>query len=230
MPGLMVVPSGGLDQPRRVPTMKTVLQQVDRGIAEAAKLGDSSLAFNVLEAMADAQAIGALGQCKTLWLMTHKWDKIAPGEGGLEELIFVRMGWERDTVRRYIGVWDMIRTFEIGKVPESIVELVQARPISDLIAMYQWQNEHGRLTLDQLKQVAQAEDSSTMRGLLRKFRGAPEYSGYGYKLRKDGSFEVWENGVMEVLGFLRVSEADMENPLRKKAMNRILKRLGVQVE
>lgn len=227
---LALTPSSGLDQPLRVADIKTLLDEIDTTVAYAADHQDSQMAFDLVERFAKMNQMVGLGLAKILWLMQARWQVFGAGLDSFEDEIYRRVGKAPDTVRRYIGAWELMADLN-EYVAGDIQETLMARPIADLIAIAQTSREHGRLSVDKIRKLAQAEDSAAVRKLLRKYTGREDSEPMTIELEADGTLKAWQGeSDPVVVGYLRCKPNDLKDELRAKAVARIKRRLGLLEE
>ena len=222
--------STGLDQPTRLPQLSKVLDAVERNVNEAAKRGNPKLALTMLDHLNGIGRVSAIATAKTLWMMRDQWEEICPDADDFEYFLFHKQGSAPDTVRRYIDAWDTLITLETTSSNQ--FEALTQRPISDLIAISQYRNGHGSLSRSQVGELAAATDSSSVRKLLREFRGESDKNNHiEYVLEKDGSLIAWRDNERENLGFLRVeSSEDPPTELRQQALERLIRKSRIREE
>jgi len=220
--------STGLDQPTPIPSLPMVLDQVDRIITQAITESKPEMAFQLASSFAQMNQVSGIGLAKTLWTLRQKWKELGQDRHDFESEMFMRLGKAPDTVRRYILVWEMFSWVD-SLLDQDTRERLQSQPIAALIAMAQTMKEHGILTKEAVCELSKAPDEATVRKMLREYtgRGAPS-TGVQLVIQSDGTLDAWEGGEVSHLGFLRISEEDMKDPLRSRAISRILRSAGIR--
>jgi len=227
---LSVPLSTGLDQPTRLPQLSKVLAAVERNVNEAARKHNPKLAMELLDHLNGIGRVSAIATAKTLWMMRDQWELICPDAEDFEYFLFHKQGLAPDTVRRYIDAWDTIYTAETTS--QNQFDALAQRPIADLIAISQYRNAHGSLSRDQVGELAAATDSSTVRKLLRKFKGLEEQNNHiQIVLEDDGSLVAWQNNKREELGYLRLdTDHDPAPALRQQAIEQLVRKARIREE
>lgn len=238
---LSLVPASGLDQPVQVQNIVERVAQVKSAIEQAADNGNTDAAFNVVGNLSQLQQLAGIGLATALYQMRLRaedlelfgddenldMDDDVALETAFMATVFAKVGRAPDTIRRYIQVGKMLD--ELPKMSDDTKTMIMGRQMQDLIAVSQYQNEHGKLSAKQWKKVADAEDNVAVRKTLREFKGEPENSkDLQIILRPDGTLEAWLDGQIEQIGFIRTRPEDLENTVRNKAVSRLKKRCRIQ--
>lgn len=232
----------GLDQTiERYP--KDVVRKATDLIDSAADAKDFHKALDFiadLEAVAHASGVGlavAFHQMLMRWedFSGETFDTSDERQDHFEQVMFEKFGKAKNTIRRYLMAGSFLTSVpsRIGRLSDTKKQQIERslpeRAVIDLIAVGQYEREHGSLTPTQILEIAEAEDRSTVRRLLRRYRGdEEEHSLLRLTLLKDGTLEVTQNGNHILVGYLsRDSEI---TGLRERAVSRIIKRAGIDEE
>lgn len=212
--------------------MERVLEDVSSLLDSAAKKADPDAAFRCVEQLAAAGQISGIAQSKALWTIRNKWRIFGASKTtAFEDETFLRVGLASSTVRRYVDVWDMFEHWSLRECSPDTRTKLLSRPIGDLIALAQYQNEHGKLDAEQIDKVANATDTAELRKFLRIFKGEdPNSDSMTFVLRRDGTVEAWEKNNVVTLGFIRIDDEGMKEPLRKRAVEKLKKRARLMEE
>lgn len=221
-----LIPVGALEQAIRLPPTQEILGLVDRRFDAALEKKDLRMVLALIEDLSQITQVAGLGLARTLYRLRESWNEFHHGEGEFEDEIFQMFGKDPLTVARYIGAWEVIQD-----APEAQREPLKQRPIQDNIALWQYQNVHGKLTNEQLKAATQQPDTGSLRRYLGKLRGD---EGEGRQLRwvlkRDGTLEAWSENNVTASGFIRRDAIDLSDPLRRRALFSLIAKLGVQVD
>lgn len=206
-------------------SLDKALDNVDLLIRRAAEYNDPHDFYNLLDELSGAEQMVGIVRAKALWTARLNWANIGEGSGTFEDEIFLNVGLAKATIERYVNVWDMFEGWTqrnvLGKASR---DKLLSRPIADLIAISQHQNEHGALLVNQIDELADATDHKDIRKLLRAYRGEdPEEGAFSFMWRRDGTLEAWEGDQVAALGFLRKDDESLKNPLRSRAIAKLRK-------
>jgi len=232
--------SSSLDQPTTIYSLYGV-EVVDEAINSAADRGDLN---RVVDYIANAESVirvAGVGLSRALYVALRRWDDLtgmefpnqAARQDHFEQVMFERTGKVKDTIRRYLLVGRFLETVPLrtGMMAqaEEIKQKLPDRGVGDLIAIAQYEQEHGTLAPTRLLDLARAEDSATLRRYLRQYKGLEEADApMGLEWLADGTVMVREGAEAEPIGFLR-RDLD-EGSLQNKGVRRIIKRAGIQEE
>jgi hypothetical protein len=217
-------------QPGRRPRLQTLFEQIDNTLEYAFSHNDIEVAMGLVDTLADIQRTSGLALARALYKLSLRWRELGMQDDFVDE-VMRRTGYSQDTVRRYIEVWTMLE-----RVQGDAQGQLFARPMKDLVAIVQAQNEHGRFTEAQFNRIARAPDNQTLRQVLGKLTGRIADDGEEndapvvIRIRRDGTLEALRGRKRTVLGFLRITPDDMTDTLRAEALARIKRKAGLLEE
>lgn len=235
------VVSSSLDQPLRRISAQEVIDRVDWYINKCADGNDLPSALEYIQKWDTTIKLSGVSLARTFYMMLMRWDRLSgksfnhwwERQDDFEQVMFDKVGKAKDTVRRYVMVGSLLESLKsrVGRLGESnqkiVMEELPGRHMGDLIAVAQHEKEHGALSPTQLLGISMASDSTEVRRLLREYRGLEEAaSPMLYTLDPDGTVWARQGGESVIIGFLRITESDLQNPLRAKAIERLKKRSG----
>lgn len=229
-----------LDQPTTIYSLYG-MEVVDNAINSAADKGDLNRAVDYVVNADSVIRVAGVGLSRALYVMLRRWDDLTGmkfadqqmRQDHFEQVMFERTGKVKDTIRRYLLVGRFLETVPLrtGMMAqaEEIKQKLPDRGVGDLIAIAQYEQEHGTLAPTRLLDLARAEDSATLRRYLRQYKGLEEVDApLGLEWLSDGSIVARENGISSHIGFLR---RDVEvGGLQHRGISRIIKRANIQEE
>lgn len=224
---ISLMPVGGLEQPIALPQAEEIVQRVDERFDLAVKEHDLRLVLSMVRDLDQAGRLAGLGLARTFYRLYHEWEKVYAGEGEFEDELYTQLGKDPLTVSRYIGAWSVIEAVESKEVRAALM----GRPVQDLIAMWQHENAHGDLDQEQLVELSEEPDTTSVRRKLRKIRGEnPDGKSMNFVLKRDGTLELWRGDNVTAMGFLRRDAIDLRDPLRRSGLSTLIRRIGCRVD
>lgn len=231
---LIPMPGSGLDQVGRVQNAPKIIAGIQAQIHNQMDEGQLDRAFEYLQYLNGVGRISGTGQAAALWAIKDCWipaEKDAPNLTNDEfaELVFTKVGYAVDTVKRYLTAWDFMNEAYGRCKPETWERLVN-RNVSDLIALGQYVKEHGKLTVAVMNKLSLSPDLSTLRTDLRKAAGKEdEQHPIGIRWMPDGTLEAWADDDVQVVGYLaRPNGQEKKDSVGMKALARIIRKAGIK--
>lgn len=232
--------SSSLDQPTTIYSLYGV-ETVDKAINEAADKGDLNRVVDYIVNADSVIRVAGVGLSRALYVTLRRWDDLTgmkfsdqdSRQDHFEQVMFERTGKVKDTIRRYLLVGRFLETVPLrtGMMAqaEEIRQKLPDRGVGDLIAIAQYEQEHGTLAPTRLLDLARAEDSATLRRYLRQYKGLEEADApMGLEWLSDGTVVAREGGEVAHLGFLK--RPTDTGSLEDRGIRRIIKRAGLQEE
>jgi len=143
-------------------------------------------------------------------------------EAAYLDVMYIRTGMGTSTLRRHLRTWE--RLFAAGsKVPARVRPGLLERPMQSLYKIGQVVD---RAKAKDWKEIDRAADHREVVKIVQKLKGDVPTAGLQFSIDRDGTFEVWEGKENAILGSLRNSDKDLMDPLRKRAYEAILGRVG----
>lgn len=230
----------GLDQPLPLDNLDTLIDASVQQVNQLADRGQLDEIINYIRTADGVVRYMGVSLAVTFYQMQSRWESLTgtrfesvdDRNDHFEQTIFERLGKSKHTVRRYVMAGSMLTSVgaRIGRLPEGMQRAVTKglaeRPVIDLIAVAQYEREHGALTPTQLSQIAEAEDRSTVRRLLRGYRGEEEPEGRTYfGIDLGGTLYAHVNGTSQSIGFIR---RDFSDDFRRQCVEQFLRHARIQ--
>lgn len=231
---LIPMPGSGLDQVGKVQNAPKIIASIQDQVRFQIDEGRPEAAFEYLTYLNGVGRLSGTGQAAALWAIKDRWK--APANQGSDltndefaELVFNKVGYAQDTVKRYLTAWDFMNE-AYGRVKPETWERLTNRNVIDLIAIGQYVNEHGKLSVAEINKLSLTPDLSTLRTNLRKAAGQEEEKNpLGIRWTADGSLEAWQNDEVQVIGYLaRPNGEEKKSSVGMKALARIIRKAGIE--
>ena len=219
----------GLDQPLKLPNLSIVLKRVDEIVDAAVLSKNPETAIDVISRLVQVNKLSGLGLARVLWQLSRRWSELGMGDAFVD-VVFERAGLSPDTIRRYIQGWDSIENMDVDDETRS--NLLD-HGIKAIIAIAQKESRSGRrFTRHQLKRISKSEDLSSLRRTMDDILGiaTSNQDNLLLHLKRDGSLEAWKGNRKVSVGYLMYGKDDMEDLIRKQAINRLIESVGIIVE
>lgn len=207
------------------------LSEVDDVIVRSITAGDPLIACQFGLNLKRAAALKGLALAKLLHGLRANWEtfQAAGIEEEFEDFVQANMDVTAQTARKYSDMWKNI--FVSDFVPDELKNRLREKPIQQLLLLNA-AAEEGSLTQEEWETVVVA-DESKIREIVKTARGIQTSSKTAIVIvvvRRDdakypkGSLLAIQDGVTEVIGFLKEPESDFAN----KAIARLLNSAHVQ--
>lgn len=232
---LIPMPNGGLDQVGVIKDAAKVIANIQAQVGNQIDEGHTDRAFEYLRYLNGVGRISGTGQAAALWKIKERWkpngrDGVADPDitnDEFAELVWTKVGYAQDTVKRYITAWDFMNE-AYGRVKLETWDRLVNRNITDLIAIGQYVKEHGKLSVAEINKLSLTPDLATLRDGLRKQAGdEKEKHPLGIRWMPDGSLEAWSNDEVQIIGMLIRPEAGKPQSVGSKALARLVRRGGI---
>ena len=224
---IATIPQGKLDQALPLPELPDFLMEVENTVGLAVAEGKPEIAFNLVISLTKAGQLVGVGLAKSFWMIRENWGILGEGLDDFESEMFRRFAKASDTIRRYVGVWDMMQEMD-EYIPKEQQTALLERPMVELIAISQHIREHGRLTVKQVGKLAAGGDLLETRKMLASISNREvDADVININLKEDGTLEAWRDGEVTTVGFLRIKGKDLTDEVRRKAISRIMHKSGI---
>lgn len=225
-----IVPiESGLDQPLKLPNLSNIIKRVDEIVDAAILSKNPETALDVISRLVQVNRLSGLGLARVLWQFSRRWSELGMGDAFVD-VVFESTGLPSETVRRYVQGWDSIENMDVDEETRS--NLLD-HGIKAIIAIAQKEARSGkRFTRRQLKRISKSEDLSSLRRTMNDILGiaASSQDVLLLHLRRDGSLEAWSGNKKVSVGYLMYSEEDLEDPIRKRAVTRLIEGVGIIID
>ena len=214
-----------MDQP--VPfDASTILEAVEAVVQKSLDEHNPDVAFGAGATLIRAARLSGIGLAKLLYLVYSNWTKYEIDmdfyDAGCESL-----GMKRITLERYVRIWGM---FDSGEVPETAVQTLLQRPMSDLNAVATAFASGFPITPEKWETIATAESGAAVLEIMREVKQSPPKGNtISLKLTRDGDIYAWYKGESFHVGWLDINDAEEHEPV-KKAIDRIVSGSGIMRE
>lgn len=228
---LIPMPGSGLDQVVPIKDAAKLLTTLQTHIVNQMDDGKVDAPFEYLQYLNNVGRISGTFQAAVLWTVKDHWkpkhkDDPEVTNDEFAELVFAKVGYAQDTVKRYLTAWDFMNE-AYGRVKPETWERLVNRHITDLIALGQYVKEHGKLSVAELNKLSLTPDLATLRVGLRKQAGeADEKNPSGVRWMPDGTLEAWANDEVQVIGMLIRPEPGKPS-VGSKALARLIRKAGI---
>ena len=233
---LIPMPGGGLDQVAPIKDAAKVISMIQAQVNNQIDEGHTDKAFEYIQYLNGVGRISGTGQAAALWSIKDRWQPAEKGAPDLTndefaEVVFTKVGYAQDTVKRYLTAWDFMNE-AYGRVKPETWERLVNRNVSDLIALGQYVKEHGKLSVAELNKLSMAPDLSTLRTSLRQAAGKDEEKNpLDIRWMPDGTLEAWQDEDMQIIGYLaRPGDEAIKgkDSVGLRALARIIKWAGIR--
>ena len=188
---------GSYDQAMTVDT-KDAFEMVDAIVQAAMDRGDHRIIMHNLSILQGVAHVAGLAKAKLLYEARRRWEHFPVDEGyAFEDACFVEAGVSKETIRKYIPIWEWV--VMNPALDEAQREVILTKPIGALDLLVAAARE-GELTDEDWDEIILAPDKATIRELVRKIRGSVGPS--------DSAVVIVVNGE----GFIRARRGDVWTP------------------
>lgn len=230
MPKDIVIHGQGLDQslPLEQTEVDRAKYRIRKVVNQALKDGDPQGAFDYGKQLIKNVQIKGVELAHLIYLLHTDWKRWGLQEE-LVDRIVVEWGLHKQTVQRYLGVEQEV--LENEDIPEVVRRELTEKSMNFLIKLVRPARE-GKFDEENWEEVAMLPDEASVRTYVNETIGKsprgrkPEYT---YSLYSDGSFIAFgKDGERVPLGVLRSKPKDLEDNIRRKAINNLRDKLGVK--
>lgn len=220
--------STGLDQPLPIGDhIKEELSKVDDVMAEVAASGDLGKGFEFGRGLIVGVQAKGIAMAKLLHRMKETWGTFgASKEDRFEDRVFVEWGISKQTTDKYTTMWKSL--FENPDIPVDVRDSLYERPIKTLLKLGRAAREDV-FNDDEWRNVVTLPDYHQINEEIQKKLGEPVVGKKALKifLYDNGTLVATEGDERVTLGALRISEQDMNNKIRWRAIERLKRAAGV---
>ena len=198
------------------------MDRVEEVLEKAFREHDAEYALNACANLINIAKISGKALARMLYTLKTHWDVFDTLET-FEDYAYPKLGLDPHTVTRYIKVEEMLRS-----LPEGVDPNLTQRPIGQLIPIANAVAQGYEFDSEDWKRFSQAPTEREIRKEILDITGKePRKSGVTIYMDKSGS--LWAQNVDErkFIGSLEVQDDD---PLIRKAINRIVDRTGVMTQ
>lgn len=200
---------------------KLIITDVTR-VIEQALLQGPEVAMQAGMRLRQGGQSRALAIAHLLYSLKGHWESF-PTDDTFEDAVFKGMGLSRQTVDKYIRVWE--RIFASDTVNDVTKKALLGKPINSLLAVSAAAAD-GQISEAQWKDVVRAPDTSSVKEIVRQIRGRQTSSKNAlvYTYERDGAIKYRRGGGhYKSLGFLPPTKDQDAN----EALDTLLRRAGV---
>jgi len=210
----------GLDQP--IPDDDTFWEdRIDEILEKAFKEQDVNYALNACESLVKIAKLSGRSLATMLYKLKVHWNIFEVAET-FEELAYPKIGLHPHTIERYVKVAEM---FETHAIPAELEEQIKQRNMGELIPIANAVAQGYEFDAEDWKDLADSPDFSTISKKVRDIKGQPpRKSSLTIMIDSMGSLWAMDTVDREFIGSL---EIENDEPLVKKAINRIIDNAGV---
>ena len=225
----IVLHGRGLDQPLPIDEARLSKEfaQVDDVVRRALDSNDLWPAIEAGRELLRTVQLKGVSLARLLSKLKRHWSQFGL-EDTFEDIIVAEWGLSKHTIYKYISVYRAV--FENPAVPEEVVPRLAEKPINTLNYLVRPVNENLITDREQWAAIADAEDTSTVRQLVRGWfgkstRGRPPQK---FLLYADGTLAFAEGDELRTLGLLKIREDDLQDPIVAKGIDILRRALGVR--
>jgi len=210
----------GLDQP--IPADDTFWEdRIDEILEKAFREQDVNYALNACESLVKIAKLSGRSLATMLYKLKQHWNIFEITET-FEELAYPKIGLHPHTIERYIKVAEMFATHTI---PADLEEQIKQRNMGELIPIANAVAQGYEFDAEDWKDLANSPDFSTISKKVRDIKGQPpRKSSLAIMIDKFGTLWAMNNEDRKFVGSLEIIS---DEPLVKKAINRIIDNAGV---
>lgn len=210
----------GLDQP--IPEDDNFwMNRVEEVLETAFKNHDIDYALNTCESLRKIAGLSGKALAHLLYKLKQHWTYFEI-EDSFEEMVYPRLGLHSHTIERYIKIAEM---FDKEMIPKEFEDKVRGRNMTELMPIANTLAQGYELDDDDWKRIAQAPDEKSIRSEIRDITGKEaRKSGLTIFLDNRGSLWAADKTDRKFIGSLEITD---DEPLVKKAINRIVDNAGV---
>ena len=223
----LVLHGGGLDAPLPMSdeALSEVYEAVDRLIEESINNGDPETAIAGGKALIVAVQLRGVALMRLLYRLHTQWEKFGLSESFVDR-ISVEWSLGKKTIRRYLNIYKAV--FENDDVPDALLPSLAEKPVNTLERLVRPVNENKLVVADDWKRIAQAENDSAVRSIVRELAGTTKKGRPPIQLHvyQDGKVYIVEGTKRKLLMLVKNSPKDLQDPLIAKGYNRFLRGTG----
>ena len=199
------------------------LDSIDGVIARAIVQADPGVVFEFGRSLWRDGHVKGLGLAKLLGKTAQQWSVFQMGEvqERFEDAISAEIGISAQTARKYADMWEAL--FENPSISSYVKKALYGKPIKSLLLLTAAARDEDDIDWDQ---VAAASTVNEVRDLVRDARGGKTSSGTSVSIIMSASGELRAKcgESSAIIGRLNV---DIDDPIIKKAIQRIVDRSGI---
>ena len=205
---------------------------VDVIIQEAMDRGDHRIITHNLSLLQGMSHIAGLAKAKLLYEARRRWEHFPVDEGyEFEDACFVEAGISRETVRKYIPIWEWV--VMNPALSDEQREVIVTKPIGALDLLVAAARE-GELTDEDWEEVLLSPDKASIREVVRRVRGqvGPSATAVVITKRRDCTITARRGDIHAPVGALPdhiPGLTEEQEEIRVIAQERIIRACGMQV-
>jgi hypothetical protein len=210
----------GLDQSLSVDT-EPILERVDEIVQESIERGDVYYALNFGKGLIEVAQISGMGLAKLFYLLKKHWSEFQLGDK-FDDVAFAYVGRTKDTVDKYVRVWEM---YENNIIPPQFEDEIKQKNIKDQVPIALMTVSQGyELDEEQWQQIVDAPDYTSVGAVVRDIKGKePRKSALLIFIDSDGNLSAQQEGEIQFVGYFNEEPGD----IAEKAQQRLLRSAGV---
>ncbi len=210
----------GLDQ--SLPVDDTaILNKVDAIIEASIEMKNPYHALDFGRDLIQVSQLSGIALAKLFYLLKDIWDGFEIGDD-FDTVAYAYVGRSKDTVDRYVRVWEM---YEHKLIPEEFETEIRQKNIKDQIYIASMSAQGYEPDDDEWQEIVDAPDYNSVSAQVRKIKGKkPRKSALLIFISEDGSLTAEQKGITQYVGFLNIDES---GDIREKAIQRLLRTAGV---
>lgn len=226
----------GLDQPLAAgvaddPEWRLLSDRVDRAFDAGGEVGSLEPVFDLANQLIKGAGLNVLAFAKLIYTGWQMAEKFGLTEDAFIHNMFIRTGVSGRTLYEYLCIWeDLFSNHSL--VPAEYRPRLMERQVGSLRQIRKIVNHKGGKVGKRLwKRIVRAEDHKAIVAISKEVREIPPGKGAMSLVleRSTGTLTAWQDGHNPaVLGFLRCTPEDLEDPLRRRAFNYIKEKLHIQ--
>ena len=209
--------------------LQKTFSKVNEVIEEAVAQQDPEIAFALADDLVFAQKMSGLSLAMFLSEMEDRWFMFEDKYDNFEDMVYVRLGKSKQTVKKYIGVWREI--FLNQKITDKQKEVLFGFPIKRLLLLVPAVRE-GSITKSEWGRVTGSTTDNEVREIILEVRGEQKSASNALRIfvntrgatRGRLSCRVGSEGKKIPIGHIQL---DSEDEQVQKAVARILNSAGV---
>lgn len=221
----------GLDQPVQAgffddPQWQYVVEQVQQADSQCVENGDVAPLADLTNSYREGTNLNLKGLALSLYVGRARAQAFGLSEAAYLDLMYERVGLSSNTMRRYLRTWENL--FANKRLPSKFRGQMLERSMDTCYKVSQ--------VVDSVKDkkvlsaLANTTDHREVVKLVKAIKGQPDKVKLNLRVSRDGTLEVWEGKKCSVLGILRNSDEDLQDDLRRRGYQLLLRGTGAMEE
>jgi len=193
------------------------LTVVEYTISKAIRERDIGIAIELCKKIRSGIQVKGLALAKAFYLIERNWEEFQIADDFYDSF-YTYIGVHRETVVRYIRVWEMLQL-----APPEIAKELQNRNIKDLIPIGHAISQGYEIEPDEWEELAKTDTFQELSNVLKEIKGQESRkSSLTLMIDRDGSIWAYSKDDSNFVGSLELDDERVE-----KAVNRIVDRAGI---